>query len=82
MMGSSYMSQSPPSPGWIPIASFVPARVDAKSVEQILQGAGIGFRTEGSRATQILVARDDAPRAVEALKRSQVAADLDFYPAD
>lgn len=76
------MNHSPPSPDWIPVASFVPTIVDAKAIEQALRAAKVPFRTEGSRATQILVAHDDTRRAVEALERSPVASRIHFYPVD
>jgi hypothetical protein len=76
------MSHSPLSPDWIPVASFVPTDVDTKAIEQALRAAKVPFRTEGSRATQILVAHDDARRAVEALERSLVASRIHFYPVD
>ncbi len=76
------MKHSPPSPNWIPVASFVPTDVDAKAIVQALRAAKLPFRTEGSRATQILVAQADIRRAVEALERSPVASRIHFYPVD
>ncbi len=69
------------SPDWIPIASFLLTCVDLKAIEQALGAAHVPFRTEGSRATQILVAHDDARRAVEVLERSSFASHIHFYPS-
>jgi len=76
------MNHSRPSPDWIPVASFVPTDVDAKAIEQALRAAQVEFRTEGSRATQILVAHEDTRRAVEALEHSPVASGIHFYPVN
>jgi len=76
------MSPSPGSPDWIPVASFVPTEIGTRAIERVLRAANVPFRTEGSRATQILVAPVDARRAVEALERSPVAAHIHLYPVD
>lgn len=82
MTGGIRMSHSPSSLDWTPVASFVPTDPDTQVIEEALRAAAVPFRTEGSRATQILVPHGEARRAVDALERSPAASRIHFYPLD
>jgi hypothetical protein len=67
---------------WIPIASFIPTKAITEVIDLALREAQISFRTEGSRATEILVTYEDVSHALEVLGSSSVASQIHLYPID